>query len=223
MTVDLTDIFAKYEALVAEVDSVFARVAEMHPGCISCEVGCSDCCHALFDLSLVEAMYLNTRFQERFALGKERSDIMERASEIDRQGYKIKRQAYKKSREGAEPREILEDMAKARLRCPLLGKDESCELYEFRPITCRLYGVPTAIGGKAHTCGKAKFEKGHQYPTVNIERIQDRLIALSQELADAVGTRFKDLPGVFVPVSMALITEYDAKYLGTDTPKKESA
>ena len=56
---ELTPVFTAYEALVAEADAVFARVGEMHPDCVTCKPGCSDCCHAMFDLSLVEAMYLN--------------------------------------------------------------------------------------------------------------------------------------------------------------------
>ena len=50
---ELTPVFTAYEALVAEADAVFARVGEMHPDCVTCKPGCCDCCHAMFDLSLV--------------------------------------------------------------------------------------------------------------------------------------------------------------------------
>ncbi len=222
MIPDFSDIFSRYEALVAEVDGLFDRVAAQHPECVTCEKGCSDCCHALFDLTLVEAMYLNSRFRATFGDGPVRSAIVTRSNEADRRSYKLKRQAYKDSQAGVDTRTILENMARQRLRCPLLGTDEQCEMYAHRPITCRLYGIPTAIGGKAHTCGKANFAKGVAYPTVHMDKIQDRLIALSQEIADRVNTRFKELSGVFVPVSMALLTVYDAQYLGIPTPKKES-
>ena len=66
---ELTPVFTAYEALVAEADAVFARVGEMHPDCVTCKPGCSDCCHAMFDLSLVEAMYLNARFIEKYDFG----------------------------------------------------------------------------------------------------------------------------------------------------------
>lgn len=221
MNVDLSDIFAKYERLVAEVDAVFERVATQHPDCVTCERGCSECCHAMFDLSLVEAMYLNVKFKESFDYGKERSDVLENAGAADRLSYKIKRKAYKQSMDGADSRQVLEAIARERVRCPLLNGDENCAMYQYRPITCRLYGIPTAIGGKAHTCGKSAFEKGAAYPTVSVDRIQDRLAALSQELADTVKTRFKELSAVYVPVSMALMTEYDDTYLGIGDPPKE--
>ena len=110
-------------------------------------------------------------------------------------------------------------MARKRVQCPLLDGNDMCEMYQYRPITCRLYGIPTAIGGKAHTCGKAAFVQGEPYPTVSMDRIQDRLIALSQEIVDTIESRFTELSGVYVPLSMALLTDYDAKYLGLDGKK----
>lgn len=223
MIPDLTDIFDRYEALVAEVDAVFTRVAEQHPDCVTCEKGCSECCHALFDLSLVEAMYLNRNFKSLFGDGENRSRIVSRANEADRKSYRIKRQAYRDSQAGVETQVILDRMARERLRCPLLGEDDACEMYQQRPITCRLYGIPTAIGGKGHTCGKAGFAKGEAYPTVHMDRIQDRLLALSREIAERVGSKYSELSGVFVPASMALLTVYDERYLGVRSAKKDEA
>ncbi len=223
MIPNLSEIFAKYEALVAEVDAVVARVAERHPDCISCGKGCSDCCHALFDLSLVEAMYINRHFALAFGDGEARSNIVTRANEADRRSYKLKRQAYRDAQAGVDSSTILENMARERLRCPLLGEDDLCQMYACRPITCRLYGIPTAIGGKAHTCGQSGFVKGEAYPTVHMDKIQDRLVALSQEIAVTVKSRFNELSGVFVPVSMALLTLYDEQYLGIGAPQKEKA
>lgn len=221
MTADLSAIFAKYEALVAEADALFERVRDMHSDCVTCSKGCSDCCHAMFDLSLVEAMYLNRHFIESFDFGPERSAILERAGDADRQAYKIKRRIYRESEEGRDSDELLAEAARERIRCPLLGDDDGCVLYAYRPITCRLYGIPTAIGGKAHTCGLTAFRKGERYPTVALDKIQDRLAALSQEIIEALDTRYKELHKVYVPVSMALMTSYDDTYLGVAPKKRE--
>ena len=112
-------------------------------------------------------------------------------------------------------------MASLTVRCPLLDKDDRCLLYEVRPITCRLYGVPTAIGGKAHTCGKTGFVQGEAYPTVALDKIQQRLTLLSEELAAAIGTAYTRLASMYVPVSAALLTVYDAAYLGIGGIPKE--
>lgn len=215
LTVDLdfSPFFKKYEALVAEVDAVFKRVEEAHPECVKCRPGCSDCCHAMFDLSLVEALYLNGKFNQAFG-GQRRSDLLDRCGEADREAYRIKRDVFRKSREGAKAAEVMELIGKARVRCPLLDEEDRCVLYEHRPVTCRLYGVPTAIGGKAHTCGKTGFEPGGKYPTVHIEKIQDRLAMLSAQLTATLRTRYTRLHETFVPVSMALMNAYDDEYLG---------
>ncbi|BBD09789.1 YkgJ family cysteine cluster protein [Desulfovibrio ferrophilus] len=213
MEMDFSKFFEKYERLVADVDKAFEQVQAQHGDCIKCHEGCSDCCHALFDLSLIEALYLNHKFNAAFK-GQQRSELLDRADTAERQGYKIKREAFTLSRDGARTEEILESISKARVRCPLLDADEKCELYDSRPITCRLYGIPTSIGGKAHTCGKAGFKEGVQYPTVQIEKLQDRLAMLSVEFAQSLRTKFTRLAEAYVPVSMALMNRYGAEYLG---------
>lgn len=210
---DFGTFFERYEALAREVDQVVERVGAEHGQCIACAPGCSDCCHALFDLTLVEAMYLNAKFNECYS-GQRRSDLLTRADEADRKAYRIKREAFRMSRDGARTSEILEYMAKARVRCPLLDDDDRCALYAHRPLTCRLYGIPTAIRGQAHTCAKCGFTPGVQYPTVKVELLQDRLLRLSHELTAGLRTRYARLAETLVPVSMALMNRYDAEYLG---------
>lgn len=221
MNIDLSAIFAKYEALVAEADALFERVRSLHPDCVTCGLGCSDCCHAMFDLSLVEAMYLNGKFAASFDFGPERSAILERASDADRHAYRIKRRMYRESEKGRDPNELLAEAARERVRCPLLGEGDTCVGYAYRPITCRLYGIPTAIGGKGHTCGKTGFRQGERYPTVAMDKIQDRLAELSREIVTTIRSRYTELDNVYVPVSMALLTRYDDTYLGIGKPKKE--
>ena len=71
MIADLEPIIEKYEALVKQVDEVFEKVRSDYPDCVKCKLECADCCHALFDLSLVEALYVNLKFLE--TLGDEKN------------------------------------------------------------------------------------------------------------------------------------------------------
>lgn len=225
---DFSTYFTKYETLVAEADAVFNKVAGQYPDCMTCKEGCSDCCNALFDLSLIEALYINWRFGESYGFGPKRSDILRAAADTDRQLTKLKKDYFKIMRDNEGNPEavsrIMEEASKARVRCPLLVKSaegDICGLYQYRPITCRLYGIPTAIGGKGHVCGKAGFAAGKGYPTVHMDKIQDRLDALSLELQTGIESRFKELHKVYVPVSMALLTKYDKKYMGL-TPTEDN-
>lgn len=220
MDFDFTPYFKRYEALSHLADRMFEQVSKQYPECISCEIGCSDCCHALFDLTLIEALYLNHKFNERFN-GAEKEVLLESANVADRQAARIKREAYRLLQKGKSEAEILQQLAGERIRCPLLNGKQRCVLYEHRPITCRLYGIPTDIGGRGHTCGISGFEPGISYPTVHLDKINEQLQQISAELVRDLGSGFIKLVDLLVPVSMALITIYDEAYLGLKQPEEE--
>ncbi len=223
MIPDLSPLFTLYESLVAEVDAVFTKVNEQYPQCVTCKPGCSDCCYAMFDLSLIEAMYINHKFSASIPYGSKRSAILNAAATVDREMVRLKKQYFLTLRDSQTPetatQAVMEAAAKAKVRCPLLGQDDTCLLYDARPLTCRLYGIPTNIGGKGHVCGKSGFKSGEGYPSVHIDRIQERLDGLSLGVQNLVKSRFKELHKVYVPVSMALLTKYDKNYLGISPAK----
>lgn len=220
MTKDLEPIFNEYEKLRANVDAIFRHMEREYPECVKCRPGCSDCCNALFDLPLVEAMYINRAFKDKFSYGKERSEILEKAARVDRQLARLKKDMYQAEKAGTEPAVIMRELATHRMPCPLLNDNNECALYEDRPITCRLYGIPQAIGGNGHVCGFSAFQKGCSYPTVQLEKIQGRLDELGSRVEKLVESRFT-LTEIYIPLSMALITEYDDKFLGIGKEEPE--
>ena len=213
MEFDFSPIFDKYEVLVKTAEDVFARVKSDFPECVKCKTGCSDCCHALFDLTLIEALYINQQFNQKIDETK-KAELIEKANRADRKIYKIKRNAYKSASAGTEEDEILSAMAKERVRCPLLNSEDTCDLYDHRPITCRLYGIPTAIKNKSHTCGLSGFNEGKSYPTVNMDALHRKLYELSVELIGSVRSKHIKMADMLVPLSMALLTDFDETYLG---------
>jgi Fe-S-cluster containining protein len=218
---DLTPYFKKYEALVASADAVFERVKQAHADCVKCAETCSDCCFALFDLTLIEALYIQHRFNEKFE-GSRKVVFLEKANRADRRIYKIKRNAYQQLQAGRNEGEILAEMAFERVRCPLLNEKDLCELYEYRPLTCRFYGIPTAIGGAGHTCGKSGFEQGQAYPTVNLDAVHAKLQEISSELLRDIKSRNIKLADLLVPLSSAIVLDFDEVYLGiADEPEEK--
>ncbi len=212
MSLNLDEYFQEYEKLVAGVDTVFSSVVGQFPEQVMCKTGCSSCCHALFDLFLVEALYINQKFME---LPKERQvEILKRADFADRKAYKLKRDLAKRARSGEDQSRLLQYAAELRIRCPLLDDDERCALYGARPLTCRLYGIPVSIEGSSRTCGLSDFEAGGSYPTVQLEKVQTLLQQISSALAEGLGSRYTELGQMLVPVSSALLTEYTPEYLG---------
>jgi Fe-S-cluster containining protein len=213
--------FEKYRHLVEQVDAAFNKIETAFDDCVKCKVGCADCCYALFDLSLVEALYIKNEFNANFS-GEQRSKVIERANDADRKVYRLKRQAHKDQQAGKPEKEIFEWMSAQRVRCPLLNEKDQCELYAYRPITCRLYGVPTVIGGQAHTCGLSGFKEGESYPTAKLDAIHQRLHDISSELAREIQSSYPKLAELLVPLSMALLTDYTEEYLGVKTAENQS-
>ncbi len=211
---NLEPFFEQYEALLKTADDLFNRVAGQFPQEVECKQGCADCCYALFDLTLVEALYIKQHFDRCFE-GSDREKRLQIANRIDRQLYKIKRKAYKELEAGKSEEDILNELAEVKIRCPLLNDQDSCDLYAHRPITCRFYGIPTSIAGKGHTCGLSGFIEGQAYPTVNLEIIQKKLYELSEEIVRAIKSRYFRMGEMLVPLSMALLTAYDEEYLGS--------
>ncbi len=220
MDIDFKPFFAKYEALVDMVEGIFSKVTKEFPENVKCGMGCSDCCFAVFDVTLIEALYLNHQFNNKFD-GVQKLDLIDKANRADRKIYKLKRLASKDFAEGANEVEILGRMATERVRCPLLNDKDQCDLYASRPLTCRLYGIPTASSGMSHTCGKSGFVEGEKYPTLNMDALYKQLYNLSAELVSAIKSKHAKMSEMLVPVSMAMITDYNEVYLGLPVEQTE--
>lgn len=213
MDVDFSLYFREYEAIRATTDAIFVKVAQSYPQEVKCQPHCDDCCYAVFDLTFIEALYINYQFNH--LLDKDRrAAIIEKANKTDRQLYKIKRDAAREAGEGKSEEKIIGDMGRIRSRCPLLNDENMCALYNARPITCRLYGIPLAIGGKGHTCGVSGFKPGTSYPTVSVDKLTYSLYGLSTRLVREIKSRHQKMGEILVPLSMALLTVYDDTYLG---------
>jgi Fe-S-cluster containining protein len=195
------NIFQRYEALVKKADASFHRMETEYGECVSCRIHCSDCCHALFGLFLVEAAYIQEHFQK--LPGRERRAALVRADGTDRD---LKKLEVKLQRHGDDAEMRALTLARERVRCPLLNQNDECILYPHRPITCRVYGIPTAIRGKNRVCPKAAFKPGETYPVFDLDAVQEGLYQLSREILTAQGAQDTEKASFLVSVSKALKT-----------------
>lgn len=195
------ELFKEYELLAAKADSAFQAMEKEYGNCIKCEINCSDCCHSVFGLFLIESAYLNRQFA---GLDEgERLATLSRADQMDRELLEIEKklQEYKDN-----PREMSLAMARARVRCPLLNDGQKCSMYEHRPITCRVYGIPTVVNGGIHACWKGGFERGKAYPAFDLDGMYRELYQLSQKLLAESGAGDMDRASLLVSVSKSVRT-----------------
>lgn len=181
-------MFSKIQELYQFVDTTVVEITNQFSEEVRCLPGCADCCHAVFDVSFIEAAYVAhflSRHRDILASGQERA------------------------RSGAVAFEKLlqekSDLARARIRCPLLGEDDLCLGHGVRPVNCRTYGTPTTIEGKAHVCGISGFDNNKKYPTIDLEPLQKSLYNYSVELVgEEFGKRRFPIAWVFLKTDFFL-------------------
>lgn len=198
---NLTQLFKTYELLLDKADAAFQKIEKEHGSCINCERHCSDCCHAVFGLFLIEATYLKHKFDQLDP--EEIKGALLRCHKADKD---LKRLERRLEDHANDPNMQAYTLARERIRCPLLDDNEECALYPYRPITCRVYGIPTKIQGKAHVCGKAGFESGEYYSTFDLDGVYGDLFSLSKELLKSAGIKHPEKASLLISVSKAIKT-----------------
>lgn len=194
-------LFEPYDQLVKKADMVFQEIKEKHQDCVRCEIRCADCCHAIFGIFLIEALFLKNDFERLDKEEKEKA--IARAKKADQELERIQKR-LRQFRD--DPYMINYILAKERIRCPLLSEEHECILYPYRPITCRVYGVPILIRGNVRVCHKSGFEKGNTYTTYNMDRAYKELYSISRELLNASGVKDTDRASLMISVAKAITT-----------------
>jgi len=138
----MENILTKYAALLASVDQWFAACVARAGSEITCKTGCSECCRAMFDITLLDALYLKTGFDRLDAGVKARvlHKVKKRLRHLQTLWPDFKAPYILNYRPEEEWEILMPDEDET--PCPLLGEDGTCLVYDFRPMTCRLHGLP---------------------------------------------------------------------------------
>lgn len=135
-------ILKNYGALLTAVDQWFSRCLVHAPGGIKCARGCSECCRGLFDITLLDAWYLKTGF-DRLDENTRRM-VLEKAEKR----LRMLRLSWPEFDEpcllNVRPEEDWDELMpdEDETPCPLLSESGMCLVYKYRPMTCRLHGIP---------------------------------------------------------------------------------
>ena len=138
------------QRLFAQADGWFARARAALLGAIPCQRGCARCCIGPFAITTLDEHAL----QHGLAMlpPSDRRDIREQA----RRQTAAMEQAFPRLIESPslagwrddEVDRVLERFAE--LPCPALDHDGTCRVYSFRPVTCRMMGIPIEENGLIH-------------------------------------------------------------------------
>ena len=194
------DLFRTYEGLADKAEAAFQEMQKTHGACIKCEPHCSDCCHAVFGLFLIEVGYLQEHFDK--LTDEEKKAALTRCEQAEKSLDRL--QNMLREHEG-DPQMQAYVMSRERIPCPLLSDNQECVLYGHRPITCRVYGIPTRVQGKARVCWKADFKKEERYPVFDLDGVYRDLYFLSTELLKGAGED-TEKASLLISVSKAITT-----------------
>jgi Fe-S-cluster containining protein len=208
---NLSDHIRRYLDLVARAAGLFGTVAAAYGRFMPCGPGCDDCCSVYFQVSLIEAFYISRMFRE--TLTREDQQIALAAAHELRARFEDGRRLILDATADGRQDEATDIAARLKIPCPL-NTGGRCLLYDHRPITCRVYGIPELMaGGKVVACPRTAFMAGSSYPTVNVEELQRVLISHSEDfLRDLVGEENIDSFPLLFTMPEVLITEFDRQY-----------
>ena len=171
--------------LLQRVDSALAQGVRRAGERLACKVGCTECCMGPFPITWLDA--------RRLAAGLEALALDEpgRAARIRRRSRAAVR-ALGRGFPGDPGSGRLNEDEVARERffdrhgadpCPALDpRRGACELYAWRPLTCRCYGLPVRLGRETlppcRLCfvGASQREVGRCRVVLDAERMEDRLL-----------------------------------------------
>jgi Fe-S-cluster containining protein len=138
----ITDILLSYRELLAEVDAWFAQCSRIAGKQMACQRGCSACCRGLFDITLLDAFLLRDGFEQLDISKKQQiRAAAEQSVAAIRTIWPDFNQPYLFNSYPEDEWDLVmpeEDETP----CPLIGQDGLCMVYDSRPMTCRLNGVP---------------------------------------------------------------------------------
>jgi Fe-S-cluster containining protein len=145
------DIERADDALVQAIDAALhagARRAGTH---LACRLGCTECCIGVFDITALDAARLTRGMAtlHRSDPGRTRR-LVERARvhwESLAPEFPGDRRSGGLADDEARRAELFVRFAD--LPCPALEPDTgACELYAWRPLTCRTFGLPVRFGAE---------------------------------------------------------------------------
>jgi Fe-S-cluster containining protein len=182
------------QGLIQIVDSALAEATRKSGKWLACRPGCTQCCVGAFAINQLDALRLRRGLADLELLAAERgARVRERArAAVGRLAQEFPGDPVTGVlADGSEAEERFADFANDEV-CPALDPESgNCELYESRPMTCRVFGPPVRSEdglGVCELCFQGATDK--EIAACEMKPDPDDLeSALLQELAETTGSR----------------------------------
>ncbi|MGK2859558.1 MAG: YkgJ family cysteine cluster protein [Thermoanaerobaculia bacterium] len=127
-----------YKEILARADLHFDEIRHRQGRHLECRLGCTGCCHGLFEIGAADVAMITEALRE--APAATRALLVARSREIlETFDVPAIRDCDDEEKQSFFVR--VEDVP-----CPALAEDGACRIYEHRPLVCRTFGLPIREG-----------------------------------------------------------------------------
>ncbi len=147
--------------LVQIMDAALAEASQRADAWLACRPGCTQCCHGAFAINALDAERLKTGMRALHATDPQKAEAIEQRAKVWIAEYGPEfpgdlATGVLGTTEAAQER--FEDFANESA-CPALDPSTGlCDVYAWRPMTCRVFGPPVRMGdGDALGCCELCF------------------------------------------------------------------
>ncbi len=138
---------AAYRAALRRLDRWFEDTRKRNPDVIPCHHGCCACCHGPFDISVADALLLREGIAalpetERETVRRKGRALLDRIRHLS----PAWRSPWDLESLGEATFDAITDVL-ADEPCPLLDDTGACRVYLYRPLVCRMMGLPMMTAG----------------------------------------------------------------------------
>lgn len=140
--VDLSGYFVEYESLLQHLDDCIEKSSRTEKF-KRCGQDTDTCCTQYLQLQLIEVIYL-TVGMNRTLQSDSRVIAIEKAVEVHQKIRQLKKPLEETNDSAEEINKLSEAYAEEKILCPL-SSESKCTVFPFRPVACRLYGLPEDV------------------------------------------------------------------------------
>lgn len=210
----ILDVVNQYRQLLYQADAWFDKCVQVQGQQLACCRGCCACCRGLFDITLLDAYVLQQGFKTLTVAQQHHvlAQVTDRVQQLQRQWpdfhspYILNRLPHLQWQEMPE-----DDLTP----CPLLDADGLCMVYQYRPLTCRLHGIPHIdIGGELFSDSYCTLNFAHCDPLTlneirgNFRQLFQREVELLSQFSRQLTGRSQAELDTFIPT--ALLIDFDS-------------
>jgi Fe-S-cluster containining protein len=146
--------------LVQIVDAALADAAQRADAWLACRPGCTQCCHGAFAINGLDAARVRAGMEALRAANPEKAAAVEQRARawVTKFGPEFPGDPQNgilgtSKEDQARFEEFANDAP-----CPALNPETGlCDVYEWRPMTCRVFGPPVRVEGGAIGCCELCF------------------------------------------------------------------